>query len=146
MDIRKRVLEVLEKGHLMSLATADEGGVWVADVIYVYDDELVLYWMSSPDVRHSQALLKSPHVAGSITLSNKGGEPNLGIQFYGRAEKIDGARHDLAKKHFHKRGYPELEESDDVLDGDSWYMLTPAKIELIDEENLGFEKRTLDQL
>jgi hypothetical protein len=32
-EIKKLILEVLEVGHLMSLATADEGGVWVSDVI-----------------------------------------------------------------------------------------------------------------
>lgn len=144
MDTRKRVLEILEKGHLMSLATVDEGGVWVADVIYVYDDALTLYWMSSPEVRHSYALLQNPQVAGTITVSNGAGEPNLGIQFSGRAEKIEGARHDLATKHLRKRGRPEPKETDDVLDGDSWYKLTPSKLELVDEEHLGFEKRTLE--
>lgn len=60
MDTRKKVLEILEKGYLMSLATVDEGGVWVADVIYVYDDAFTLYWMSSLEVRHSQALFQNP--------------------------------------------------------------------------------------
>lgn len=144
MDIQKRILEILERGHLLSLATVDKGGVWVADVIYIYDDALTLYWMSSPDVRHSRALLRNPQAAGTITISNRGGEKNLGIQLSGRAEKIDGTRYDLAKKHFLKRGHPEPKETDDVLDGDSWYKITPTKIELIDEEQFGFEKRTLE--
>lgn len=144
MDIRKRVFEILERGHLMSLATVDEGGVWIADVIYVYDDTLMLYWISNPDVRHSCALRENPQVAGSITISNKGGEKNLGIQLSGKAEKIDGARYDLATKHLRKRGHPEPKETDDVLDGDSWYKLIPTKIELVDEEQFGFEKRTLE--
>ena len=39
MKLKELIKEVLEKGYLMSLATSDGGGVWVADVIYVYDDE-----------------------------------------------------------------------------------------------------------
>lgn len=139
MDLRARVIEVLESSHLMSLATQDKGGLWVADVIFIYDDNLSLYWMSDPDCRHSQAILKKDGVAGSITTSNKSKEPNLGIQFEGKAEKIEGARYDLVLKHFSKRGHPIPPEDKDVLQGDSWYVLKPAKIRLIDEENFGYD-------
>lgn len=128
----------------MSLATLDDGGLWVADVIYIYDENLNIYWMSSPNVRHSKAILKNKQVAGSITVSNRSKEKNLGIQFSGIAEKIEGARYDLAVKHLEKRGHPKPKESDDVLDGDSWYVLTPNKVDLIDEENLGWKKKSLE--
>jgi uncharacterized protein YhbP (UPF0306 family) len=143
MDIKTKILEVLGKGHLMSLATLDEGGLWVADVIYIYDD-LNIYWMSDPDVRHSQAILKNPQVAGSITVTCYGEKPEVGIQFSGKAEKINGPNYELAKKHLSKRKQPEPKETDDVLQGDSWYVLHPTKIDLIDVENYGFDKRSLD--
>jgi uncharacterized protein YhbP (UPF0306 family) len=143
MDIESKILEVLEKGHLMSLATSDEGGLWVSDVVYVFDEDLSLYWMSDPDARHSQAILKNKQVAGTITISNKSKELNLGIQFSGIAEKIDGSRWDLAKKHLKKRSHPEPKEEDDVLKGDSWYVLKPNNIDLIDEEHLGYDKKNL---
>lgn len=83
-NIKNLVQEVLEKGYLMSLGTIDDGGVWVADVLYVFDDNFNLYWMSNPDVRHSKAILKNQKVAGSITV-NLPKENNLGIQFEGIA-------------------------------------------------------------
>src|SRR3989338_4075070 len=140
MDIKSKILEVLSHGHLMSLATVDDGGPWVADVVYVYDEGFSIYWMSDPEVRHSKAILENAQVAGTITISNKSKEPNLGLQFTGKAEKIDGSRYDLAIKHRTKRGYPEPKETDDVLQSDSWYVLRPDKIELIDEENYGYKK------
>lgn len=127
----------------MSLAIQDEGGVWVADVIYIYDDKLNIYWMSDPDVRHSQAILKNSKVAGTITVSGKG-ENNLGIQFMGMAEKINGPNFDLARKNYAKRDKPEPKDADDVLQGDSWYILKPSRIELISEEYFGFEKKSID--
>lgn len=127
----------------MSLATTDKDGPWVSDVIYIFDDDLTIYWMSDPHVRHSQAILKDARVAGTITISNASKEPNLGIQFSGVAEKISGPRYDLAKKHLKKRGHPESKEADDVLQGDSWYQLAPRIIDLIDEEHLGYDKRTI---
>lgn len=141
-EIKKFVGEVLEKGYLMSLGTVDGGGVWVADVIYIYDDALNLYWMSDPHARHSQALVQNPQMAGTITVSGQG-DDNLGIQFEGVAEKIEGARHDLALKHYAKRKKTAPLETDDVLRGDSWYVLRPRKIELIYEKLFGFEKQVV---
>jgi len=128
----------------MSLATLDDGGVWVADVIYIFDEDLNIYWMSDPEVRHSQAVLVNQQVAGTITVSNKNKEPNLGLQFSGIAEKIEGSRFDLAKIHLTKRGYPEPKESDDVLQGDSWYMIRPQFMDLIDEKSWGYDKKKLE--
>lgn len=142
-NIRQLIQEVLGKGYLMSLGTTDEGGVWVSDVIYVYDDGLNIYWMSDPDVRHSQSISKNPRVAGTITVSGQG-EDNLGIQFDGIAEKIEGPRFDCALKHYVKRKKPAPKETDDVLQGDSWYRLRPKKIELIHEKLFGFEKKILE--
>jgi uncharacterized protein YhbP (UPF0306 family) len=128
----------------MSLGTVDSGGVWVADLIYVFDEDLNIYWMSHPKVRHSKALLENIKAAGSITVTSRSGENNLGIQFEGIASVIEGARHDLAVRHFEKRNKPAPKETDDVLHGASWYMVRPSKIQLIDEENFGFSKQTLE--
>jgi uncharacterized protein YhbP (UPF0306 family) len=128
----------------MSLGTMDDGGVWVSDVVFIYDENLNIYWMSDPGVRHSQAILKNPQVAGTITCSTKSKVPNLCIQFSGMAEKIDGPRYDLAIKHLAKRNYPTPKEDEDVLQGDSWYILKPNKMELIDEENFGYKKQSIE--
>lgn len=144
MDIKAKVLEILATTHLMSLAILDDGGLWVSDVIFIYDEDLNIYWMSDPNARHSKALLINHQVAGTITFSTKSKESNSGIQFTGIAKKIEGPRYDLAVKHLQKRGHPIPDEEDDVLEGDSWYTLTPTKIELIDEEHFGFKKQVLE--
>jgi len=51
INIRKRIIEVLDQTHLMSLGTTDDDGIWVADVIFLYDNDLNIYWLSSPDCR-----------------------------------------------------------------------------------------------
>ena len=142
-DLKPLILEVLHKGYLMSLGTVDAGGVWVSDVIYVFDDDLNIYWMSDPDVRHSQAIMKNNSVAVAIAASGQG-EDNFGLQLAGVVSKIDGPRYDLAVKHFTKRQKPLPSETDDVLEGDSWYMLKPTFIELIHEPLFGFKKQKLE--
>lgn len=143
MDLKPLIKEVLEKGYLMSLGTQDDGGVWVADVIYVHDDDLNIYWISDPDVRHSQAIAKNPQIAGTITASGAG-ESNLGIQFAGTVEKLEGQNYELAVKHLTKRKKQQPYETQDILQGDSWYKITLKFVDLIHEQHFGFKKQKLE--
>ena len=141
-EIKDLVEEVFEKGYLMSLGVADEGGVWVADVIFIWEEGFI-YWLSDPDVRHSKAVLKNPQVAATITVSNGKGEDNIGLQIEGMVEKVEGDVMSVAIAHRLKRGKPAPKELGEILEGDSWYRMKPTKIELIYEPLFGFEKREL---
>lgn len=145
-NIKSRVLEVLKNTHLMSLATNDKKGPWVADVIFIHDKDINIYWMSDPNTRHSKAILLNKKSAGTITYSTKSKELNFGIQFEGISEKLEGIQINLLTKHLTKRGHPKpkLLQALEILDGDSWYKLTPTKIYLIDEENFGFKRQELN--
>ncbi len=139
-NLEKIVQEILGKGYLMSLATVDENGPWVADVIYLFDSTN-LYWMSKTFRRHSQALLKEPRVACTITISNNQGEDNLGLQISGAAEKLEGPQPKLGDLAAQKRKKDSpVVPSDD----ESWYKLTPNKIEIICEPRWGYDKKELD--
>ncbi len=144
MEPTSKIKEVLERGYLMSLATLDEGGLWVCDVHYVADDELDLYWISNPNSRHSQALLKNPRIAATITVSNGlPGDPNLGVQFSGTASKIDGDLPLVAAIYQRKKGKTYV-AGDDILRDRSWYKITLSKVDLIDEATMGFKKVIVD--
>jgi uncharacterized protein YhbP (UPF0306 family) len=142
-DLNKLAAEILKKGHLMSLGTTDEWGVWVSDVIYIFDEQMNVYWLSDPEVRHSQAVLKDPQVAATITISNNKGEDNVGLQISGRAEKLNGNDMELAKKHAAKRDKAAPTKEGELEHGDSWYKLTPERIDIIYEPLWGFEKKTI---
>ncbi|HFC10759.1 MAG TPA: hypothetical protein ENJ75_00970 [Candidatus Kaiserbacteria bacterium] len=144
MNLKQRVFEILNRTHLMSLGICDEKGVWVADVIFVFDDELNVYWISYPDTRHSKSIRGKSVVAGSITATNNNKEPGLGIQFEGTAEKVDGELYEMAVKYNEKRGRDVPVKSKDFLGERSWYVLHPTKIRLIDEENFGFNTQDIE--
>lgn len=138
-DLRLHIKEVLAQGFLMSLATVDEGGPWVSDVGYVHDDELNLYWISRKNRRHSAALRKNPAVAASITVSVPP-EKDLGLQIAGNAEELPKTP-DIATAYWAKRTQPPKRP---MTDEHAWYRLKPTKIELIDEQNFGHEKKILE--
>ena len=136
---------MLERSHLLSLGVSDTQGPWVADVIFIHDENLNLHWISDPDTRHSRAILESGRVAGSVTQSVGRGAMNLGIQFEGTAERVDGFQFPLLVRHLVKRGHkaPAPEEAAMILDGDIWYRCVPTAMFLIDEEHFGFERQAV---
>jgi uncharacterized protein YhbP (UPF0306 family) len=145
-QIQSLVGRVLNEGYLMSLGTVDDGGPWVADLIFVVDENMDLYWMSKADARHSQAILKNPRVAGSVTVSNNVGEPDFGVQFEAVAEKIEGGLPEMYARYQAKRRKEKLPmgESAMRLAGMSWYRCRPSYYELIDKSKFGFEKQKLE--
>lgn len=144
-DVKTLILEVLEKGYLMSLATVDEAGPWASEVVFVHDDELSIYWLSVPMTRHSQAILGDSRVAATIGLCYGREGEKIGLQIQGTAEKIEGDILAMAKKDAAKRGKPEpIEEGEIFQRGQSWYRLRPTKVDLIHQPLFGYEKKFLE--
>ncbi|HEY4516009.1 MAG TPA: pyridoxamine 5'-phosphate oxidase family protein [Candidatus Paceibacterota bacterium] len=142
--IRNLAEKVLEDGYVMSLGTVDEGGVWVADVIYIKDDKFNLYWISLPNTRHSKAIEKNNKVACTITASRKTHDERA-LQIEGVVEKIEGSLFEYEKKLEEKRGLKIPERAGEILEkGQSWYVLKPTKIEVIHSKSFGYKKETVE--
>lgn len=130
---------ILESCYLMSLATIDDSGPWVSDVVYVNDNDFNIYWLSKPDTRHSKAIREFNNVAASVTYSNMQGEDNIGLQISGRAKELNENNVELAKLHLKKR--KKTEDPNKILDlGQKWYKLEPGFIDIIYEPLWGFKK------
>jgi len=142
LNIKERIIEILEKGYLLSIGTVDDGGPWVSDVRYVSDNDCKIYWMSDSKCRHSKAIEKNPKVAATIEVNFNFGIPNLGVQISGKAKKLGLMRPDLAIKYITRRGKPKPSQASTILkNGFNWYELSPEFIELNDEENFGFNNK-----
>lgn len=144
MDIPNLIRSILEKGYLMSLGTVDASGPWVADVLYVHDNAFNVYWLSDVSVRHSKAIEKNSSVAATISLVTSPNDKEVGLQIMGKAEKVEGDIYDLAVKQRKKRGKPAPQKEGDILGpGESWYVLSPTKIEVIHVPLFGWKKEEL---
>jgi uncharacterized protein YhbP (UPF0306 family) len=145
-DIRERTIEVLEKGYLISLGTSDDIGVWVADMIYVFDDELSIYWMSTPQSRHSLAIEKKSMIAGTITVSQSPSDKDFGVQLCGEAEKIGKrVKPIIIIKYLKKTNISDIKQIKKILrDGYDWYVLRPKFIELIDQTHFGNDRKRVE--
>ena len=65
LSLRERVLEQLAEHHVLTLATAGPEGPWAAAVFYAHDG-LTLYFLSSPNSRHSLNIADGAEVAATI--------------------------------------------------------------------------------
>lgn len=142
--IRDLTKEVLEEGFVMSLATIDDGGPWVSNVIYVYDDRFNIYWISLPDARHSKAIHKNSMVACTITSSWEN-DKEKGLQIAGHAKEVKDKMFEFERKLQKKRGMSQPKSEGEVLkDEYVWYKLVPSKVELIYNELFGYNKKSLN--
>ncbi|MDE1846233.1 MAG: pyridoxamine 5'-phosphate oxidase family protein [Candidatus Micrarchaeota archaeon] len=143
---------ILDKCYLMSLATADEGGAWVAQVVYIADSNFNLYWLSDQNSRHSRAIEKDPRVAASICPISGKNQETEALQISGIAQKIEGDPLDLARMRSAKLGIPVPESEGETLvyndrrfkGKHAWYRLTPRKIDLLFKKRFGDDKAFLE--
>ena len=93
MDVRKEIDSYLATQRLMSVATYGEHP-WVANVYYVHDEKLNLYFLSKTWREHCQAIEKNPEVAVAIADSSQPiWKPQKGIQLYGTAAPVNVVSH-----------------------------------------------------
>ena len=128
-DIEKIIREYLPQVVHMSLATVRDNKPWVCEVHFAYDDDLNIYYRSTPARRHSQEIADNANVAGNIVRQHQRGEYPLGVYFEGSAEMLAaGSEQDKAFACIKER----LKASDEIMEeaknpeGHQFYKITVA--------------------
>ncbi len=134
------ILNFLSKHKLMTVATYGEHP-WIASVYYSFDQDLNIYFLSSPTTLHCKQISKNPQIAVSIADSHqKVGDLKKGLQIYGTAKQIT----DIGKiKHALRSWKDALKVKDPqltymnmvkkVISG-RMYKITPKKIKFFNQE------------
>jgi uncharacterized protein YhbP (UPF0306 family) len=87
-ELKQRVYDFLSVRKLMAMATYGTH-LWIANVYYVVDPELNLYFISSPDSQHCRDILLKPTIVCSIFDSHQRvTDEKSGIQLRGVAEQM----------------------------------------------------------
>jgi len=87
-ELHNLIFEYLKTQKLMSVATYG-ATPWIANLYYVHDKDLNLYFLSKAWREHSKAITENPEVSVAITDSHQPiYKPQKGIQLYGTAEKV----------------------------------------------------------
>lgn len=90
-ELSDHARSVIDANRYMALGTADEAGhPWVTPVWFACEDYRRFYWVSSPDAKHSQNLLREPRVAIAVFDSSVPVGGAEATYMKGVAEKLDG--------------------------------------------------------
>jgi uncharacterized protein YhbP (UPF0306 family) len=130
---RAEVAAFLKRHTTLSLATVDRDG-WAqnANLFYVNDDALNLFWVSGEKSRHSQNLARVSRVAVTICHETWDWRDIHGVQIEGVARRlIDPDETDRAWAIFRDK-FPFTAEFTDQIARSAFYTLKPQWIRLID--------------
>src|SRR5512145_2518531 len=94
-SVRATALAYLRAHNVVTLATTGGDGPWAAAVFYASAD-FTLYFVSSPDARHSGNLAMHPRVAVAVHEDYRDWTAIKGLQMEGFAQVISGAEQSAA--------------------------------------------------
>lgn len=89
MDVREHIKHHLDYKQMMQIATAAGEQPWICTVFFVADEAQNIYWLSTPERRHSKEIAANPNVA--IAVPVKSDWPVIGIQAEGTAAPVADA-------------------------------------------------------
>jgi uncharacterized protein YhbP (UPF0306 family) len=134
-DVEKTIREYLPSVIHLSLATSNHDKPWICEVHYVYDNDLNLYFRSTPLRRHSQEINSNNKVAGNIVQQHGLTDKPRGVYFEGTAKLLENVtKDDVAYKLYCERfgtGESILEEAL-TTDGHKFYKITVSTFYLFD--------------
>lgn len=85
IEIDKRIIEFINKHHVLTLATTRENIPYSANCFYIYlDDRNMLVFTSDRETKHAQDAVIQGVVAGSIVLETNIVGKIQGVQFQGK--------------------------------------------------------------
>jgi pyridoxine/pyridoxamine 5'-phosphate oxidase len=88
-DLEAAFKTVVDANRYMTIATADEGGrPWVSPVWFATDDYRELFWVSSPEARHSRNIAARSEVAIVIFDSRQLPGTGQGVYLSATAEQV----------------------------------------------------------
>lgn len=133
------IKEYLEKARLMQVVTAKDNQPWACSVYFAFDDDLNLFWISTPERRHSKEIENNEKVAGTIVLSHTLGDKVRGLQFQGIAKRLTSKEEmQEGMNVYAKRMGMGEEKHTAILEGKNPhvpYKITPTLFVLFDEFN-----------
>jgi len=146
-ELKNLILDYLAINKRMSLSTCKDNVPWAATVMYAYDNDLNIYFLSKISTRKVQNVLANSKVAATINEVTGGIGKVRGIQLEGECQMVgrfEGARIYalFLKKYFWLKDYiPSAKQMFSKAISDRLFKITPKKIYYLDDERFGPEGR-----
>ena len=143
--IKEYIKQILIEAPFLTLATCVNNKPWTCAMIFVWDIDFNIYWLSRSDSRHSLEIEENPNVSINISMVEKDGK-GRSLQIEGKVEIIeDKSRRYEADLNYHTRhqmvGFLTMEEAVEETKKHKLYKFTPSIILLSHEVIYGKERK-----
>ena len=99
----EKIVNFINKHHVMSLATFADSSLSVCNLFYTFDEKEVSFIVaSSDDTTHIKNIVKNQNIAGSIVLETKTVGKIQGLQFKGESLELN----DTSLKKLYFKAFP----------------------------------------
>jgi uncharacterized protein len=137
IEMHKRMVRLLNRHHLMTVATTIENKPWCASCFYAWDNNEKWFVITTDTAtRHGKEFAANPCVAGTIALETHRVGRIRGVQFTGRITEADEETLKKARKDYLLK-FPYALMADLHL-----WIIRPDYIKLTDNR-LGFGKKII---
>lgn len=124
------VREYVKTNNVIQLATSMDGQPWICNVHFYADDDLNIYWRSTPERRHSKEIAANPKVAAVIKVHENTPEEDyiIGMTVEGTAQLLaEATDHAVVDAYCQKLGKDDEARAKmkDGTDPNKFYKLTP---------------------
>ncbi len=145
--LREEIKQFLAKNSALALATTKKNVPWACTLIYAFDKDFNLYFLSEKSSRHCQELEKNPKVA--VAVHDMSGKMK-GVQIQGKVSLVPKTKTPFALALFWKR-FPWAKKnwvtSPKQLFAKAFktalYQIRPERIYLLDKDKYGSEARMI---
>lgn len=133
----QRIIKLIKKHHVLTLATSKDNLPWVASCFYAWlEDENAFVYTTDLKTRHGAEAEVNKQVAANIYLETKVVGKIRGIQIAGATIRPEGDLLEKARKRYLKRfPYARLMET-------TLWVLNPTEMKMTDNR-LGFGKKLI---
>lgn len=132
-QLQKYILEYLSKNRRLTLATSEGNVPWAATIMFAYDSDFNIYFISVPDSRKTKNLKTNPRVSVAINEYAPRAGYTIGLQIEGKAIMLNKEKDKRELEIYRKR----FDWADDFLHDHELYKIVPEKIYYLDDEKFG---------
>jgi uncharacterized protein YhbP (UPF0306 family) len=138
-DIDPRIIKMVQRHHIFTLATSSENKPYCSTCFYAYEKEANLFiFTSEKNTRHIAEAVKQNHVAGAIALETKIIGKIRGVQFTGEIKELI----DEELKKFRKAYLKRFPYATPFINNTPFWSIEPDFFKLTDN-NIGFGKKII---
>ncbi|MBN1316241.1 MAG: pyridoxamine 5'-phosphate oxidase family protein [Anaerolineales bacterium] len=142
--MKKQVIRFLEQESTLTLATTSpEGTPNAADLYFVSNDALELFFISEPDANHAVNISQNDQIAATIHSTTWDWREIKGLQLRGSCSQVTGTRKRMAALHVYGKKFKFMPAFSAIVARHNVYRIIPSWLRWLDNSvSFGYKQES----